>query len=147
MNVPCYSTPMMSEIEFLANLNNHMWNINGDTDVKEDASIILTWRLDRLAAESGPYTRHFSFGCDHVDPDTGASLYQRYITVTALTPDDCQRWMFASKFGRNWSHEYIPDTTQANTWIPRWTEHAHITLTEFMPFDQNLLSRPAEWLK
>lgn len=78
------------------------------------------------ASEGEPVTRYFSFGHGQTDPDTGADLLNRYVTVVAPTAQACREAMFASRYGREWAFEYIPGTPQADEWIPRWNEHERI---------------------
>lgn len=104
---------------------------------REDEGRIANPRIARFLAErenerraqppgGEPVVRYFSFGHGHTDPDTGADLVDRYVTVVAPTAEACREAMFASRYGKRWSFEYIPGTPQADEWIPRWNEHERI---------------------
>jgi len=79
---------------------------------------------------SEPVVRYFSFGHGHRDPATGEPLIDKYVTVVGPDAEACRTAMLASRFGRNWSFEYIPGTPRADEWIPRWTEHECIDATD-----------------
>lgn len=74
------------------------------------------------------YTRYFSFGCGQTDPETGENLIDKYVTVIAPTPEGCREAMLGSRFGREWSMEYIPGRPRTDEWISQWTEHARIVV-------------------
>lgn len=74
-------------------------------------------------AGTTPVVTYFSFGHGQTDPDTGKRLLDHYVTVVAPTYDACREAMFASRFGRAWSFDYLAGTARATEWIPRWTEH------------------------
>lgn len=79
--------------------------------------------LRGVLAGTTPVVTYFSFGHGQTDPDTGKSLLNHYVTVVAPTYEACREAMFASRFGREWSFEYLAGTAKATEWIPRWTEH------------------------
>jgi hypothetical protein len=70
-----------------------------------------------------PVVTYFSFGHGQSDPDSGKSLLDHYVTVVAPTYEACREAMFASRFGREWSFDYLAGTKRATEWMPRWTEH------------------------
>jgi hypothetical protein len=80
------------------------------------------------AAVTEAVTRYFSFGGDHFDPQTGESLWKKYVTVIAPDSEACRTAMFA-KYGRAWSMEYIPGWPGHDERIARWTEHERIDAT------------------
>jgi hypothetical protein len=74
-------------------------------------------------AGTTPVVTYFSFGYGQTDPGTGQKLLDHYVTVVAPTYEECREAMFASRFGRKWSFDYLagrPKTTEA---VSRWTEH------------------------
>lgn len=76
-----------------------------------------------VLAGTSPVVAYFSFGHGQTDPDTGKKLINHYVTVVAPTYEACREAMFASRFGRAWSFDYLAGTKRATEWIPRWTEH------------------------
>lgn len=100
--------------------------------IRSDESIGRPEDIGRLRAahepEGGPITRYFSFGHGQTDPDTGENLLDKYVTVIAPTAEGCRDAMLASRFGREWSMEYIPGTPRTDEWIARWTEHDRIVV-------------------
>jgi hypothetical protein len=73
-------------------------------------------------------TTYFSFGHGQTDPDTGENLLDKYVTVLAPSYEECRAAMFASRYGRAWSFDYLAGTPTADEWIPRWTEHDRIVV-------------------
>lgn len=73
-------------------------------------------------------TVYFSFGHGQTDPDTGQDLLGHYVTIVGPSYAACRDAMFASRYGREWSFEYLAGTPTADEWIPRWTEHERIVL-------------------
>lgn len=98
--------------------------------VEVPADITTTAYPVRGAAANGggPFTRYFSFGHGQTDPKTGENLRDKYCTVIAPTAEGCRDAMLASRFGREWSMEYIPGTPRTDEWIARWTEHDRIVV-------------------
>lgn len=47
----------------------------------------------------------FTFGSQHVHPDTGASLGTRYVVIRAAAPEEA-RAIMVLYFGTKWSHQY-----------------------------------------
>jgi hypothetical protein len=97
----------------------------------------------QLVTDADPVTRYFSFGHGHTDPDTGEKLIDKYVTVVAPTAEECRTAMNTSRFGRAWSHEYIPGGPKAEKWIPLWTEHERIEVTADPTADAPVKSVPA----
>jgi hypothetical protein len=86
----------------------------------------LTKAADRSRgplAGTTPVVTYFSFGHGQTDPGTGKNLLDHYVTVVAPTYDGCREAMFASRFGRAWSFDYLAGSARATEWIPQWTEH------------------------
>lgn len=79
------------------------------------------------------FTRYFSFGHGQTDPATGENLLDKYVTVIAPTAEGCREAMLASRFGREWSMEYIPGARGTDEWIASWTEHERIIVTATEP--------------
>lgn len=84
-------------------------------------------------AGTTPVVTYFSFGHGQTDPDTGKSLLDHYVTVVAPTYEACREAMFASRFGREWSFDYLAGTAKATHWIPRWNEHEVIAAPGLTP--------------
>jgi hypothetical protein len=73
-------------------------------------------------------TVYFSFGHGQTDPTTGKHLLGHYVTIVGPSYEACRAAMFASKYGREWSFDYIAGTPSAEAWIPQWIEHERIEL-------------------
>jgi hypothetical protein len=74
-------------------------------------------------AGTTPVVTYFSFGYGQTDPDTGKSLLNHYVTVVAPTYDECRTAMFASRFGRAWSFDYLAGRASTTRAVSEWTEH------------------------
>lgn len=70
-----------------------------------------------------PVVTYFSFGHGQSDPDTGKRLLDHYVTVVAPTYDGCREAMLSSRFGREWSMEYLAGKASVTEWVRGWTEH------------------------
>lgn len=76
-----------------------------------------------VLAGTTPVVTYFSFGHGQTDPDSGQSLLDHYVTVVAPTYEECREAMFASRFGRAWSFDYLAGRAKTTEWVSRWTEH------------------------
>jgi len=76
-----------------------------------------------VLAGTTPVVVYFSFGHGQTDPGTGQKLLDHYVTVVAPTYEQCREAMLASRFGREWSMEYLAGRTRTTDAVSRWTEH------------------------
>lgn len=100
-----------------------------ETPLPELSAAGLTSAAERsrgVLANTTPVVTYFSFGHGQKDPTSGKKLIDHYVTVVAPTYEACREAMFASRFGRAWSFDYLAGTPRATEWIPRWTEHEAI---------------------
>jgi len=74
-------------------------------------------------AGTTPVVTYFSFGHGQRDPDSGQKLIDHYVTVVAPTYEECRAAMFASRFGRAWSFDYLAGRAKTTEWVSQWTEH------------------------
>ena len=74
-------------------------------------------------AGTTPVVTYFSFGHGQRDPQSGQKLLDHYVTIVAPTYGECRDAMFASRFGREWSFDYLAGDPKNTEWIRRWTEH------------------------
>jgi hypothetical protein len=74
-------------------------------------------------AGTTPVVTYFSFGHGQTDPDTGQKLIDHYVTVVAPTYEECRAAMFASRFGRAWSFDYLAGRAKTTEAVSEWTEH------------------------
>jgi hypothetical protein len=74
-------------------------------------------------AGTTPVVAYFSFGHGQTDPDSGQKLIDHYVTVVAPTYEGCRAAMFASRFGRAWSFDYLAGRAKTTEWVSQWTEH------------------------
>jgi hypothetical protein len=92
--------------------------------VKEDA---------RREPSAAPVTVYFSFGYGQSDPDTGKNLLGRYVTIVGPSYEACRAAMFASKYGQEWSFDYLDGAPRTAKAIAEWTEHERIVLPADYP--------------
>lgn len=100
---------------------------DGDQDPQPSGGRVDARYVD-VVDEPEQATVHFSFGHGQTDPDSGKSLLDHYVTVVAPSYELAREAMFASRFGREWSFDYVAGSRQAIEWIPRWIEHERIVL-------------------
>ena len=74
-------------------------------------------------AGTTPVVTYFSFGHGQTDPANGKKLLDHYVTVVAPTYEECREAMFASRFGRAWSFDYLAGRERTTEWVSRWAEH------------------------
>lgn len=74
-------------------------------------------------AGTTPVVVYFSFGWGQTDPASGKKLIDHYVTVVAPTYEECREAMCASRFGRNWSMDYLAGRDKTTEAVSRWTEH------------------------
>lgn len=76
-----------------------------------------------VLAGTTPVVAYFSFGHGQTDPQSGMGLLGHYVTVVAPTYEECREAMFASRFGRAWSFDYLAGREKTTEWVSQWTEH------------------------
>jgi hypothetical protein len=74
-------------------------------------------------AGTTPVVSYFSFGYGQRDPDSGQKLIDHYVTVVAPTYEECRTAMNGSRFGRNWSWDYLAGRAKTTEAVSQWTEH------------------------
>lgn len=74
-------------------------------------------------AGTSPVVTYFSFGHGQTDPGTGQKLIDHYVTVVAPTYEECREAMLASRFGHNWSWDYLAGRAKTTEAVSQWTEH------------------------
>lgn len=111
-------------------------HIGGPVGTVSDSHLVV----DETPVE--PVTRYFSFGHGQSDPATGKNLLNHYVTVVATTAEGCREAMLASRFGREWSMEYVPGNPRSDEWIAQWTEYERIDATSLRPGEHGRITNP-----